>query len=555
MTVTLLALCDLVIIFLYRKIEFINTIIIEFQIMKHSSKETSINRLYKLNYVMIDDNLYKNTNTRMDIKCLTHDITWESTVGEAYRQAKCCDLCKQELGDWSEVARKNNYTILNVDGINATFQCEFMHDPWTTQKQHIKFTKCKECSGKILSKKTVVDKINSLGFTLLNEDEFETTKSKGNFKCVRNHEWFTEIHNVYFEKSSCPICSTGKNETRCRFILDTIFQKRFYKTRSVIEGGLELDMYNDELNLGLEYQGIQHFIEDKLFFHKYGGFEEQLERDSRKKKYCEDNGINLILVSYKYYTFNSIVEYIILRLKELNICPDNIDSIDWDQKQLEFNSDSEYTNTNNNGMAFNGGSESEWNKLAKEKQATYLGYCRNAKTDRPEIKFLCKNNHEFSHQSSDFKRGRWCPKCSTNSSNNTDSIADRLKNIDLTLTTTYVNNYTPIGIKCDNCDSEYEATWDNLKKREVETYKCCRTCNSSNTKVNEINEKLEKIGFKFADKLYVDAKTKHSYECEKGHKIIANWNAIKVRAGKCKECNPSKNMIKQAKKAATTSKD
>lgn len=515
--------------------------------MKHSSKEISINRLNELNYIMIDDSLYKDTNTRMNIKCLTHDIIWESTVGQAYMQSKCCFICNKELGNWKDVARKNNYNILNEDKDNATFQCEFMHDSWTTKKSNIKFTKCKECSGKKISKKTVLDKITSLGFTLMNEDEFETTRTKGKFKCSKNHEWCTDIHNVYDEKSGCPECSTTTGERRCRFILETIFKKPFIRTRDVVKINnqkLELDMYNEELMTACEYNGIAHYFEDKKFFHKYGGFEEQVERDSLKKKYCEDNSIKLVIVPYTVYKFMETVDFILSALdisKESELVKD----INWDIKQIE------YTTIIDNNILTTSKMRSEMDDIADKRNAKYLGVTNNGQ--RPLHKFLCEDGHEFKLQASDINRVRWCWDCSGRKPLSNNTVSDMLAKINMSLVGNYVNSGTPISVKCNHCESEYDSIWDNFKKRELNSYGCCRVCNSSNTKVNEINEKLEKIGFKFADKLYVDAKTKNTYECEKGHVIIANWNAIKVRINGCKICNPSKNMLKQAKKAATTS--
>lgn len=60
---------------------------------------------------------------------------------------------------------------------------------------------------------------------------------------------------------------------------------------------LELDVYIPDLKLGIEYQGIQHFEPVE----HWGGrkaLEKVKERDARKKKLCEENGIKLI---YFYY--------------------------------------------------------------------------------------------------------------------------------------------------------------------------------------------------------------------------------------------------------------
>lgn len=61
---------------------------------------------------------------------------------------------------------------------------------------------------------------------------------------------------------------------------------------------LELDIFIPRLNIGIEYQGVQHF---KPIQH-WGGkaaLERTKERDSRKSILCRDNAIKLI---YFYYT-------------------------------------------------------------------------------------------------------------------------------------------------------------------------------------------------------------------------------------------------------------
>lgn len=279
--------------------------------MVKSTKEDIINKLAELNFYMKDDGLYINTNTRMTIYCSIHNEEWISTVGEAYRKVKYCKKCRELDGSWRDIAKSKEYTILNESGIRASFQCKFKHDSWTTQKSHIKFTECKICSGRQITLQQVLDKLKAKKFELLNKEEYKSTKTRGKFKCYHGHEWETEIHNVYSDKSECPTCGTNSLESRCKFILETIFNKRFCKTRNVVEGNLELDMYNMELKLACEAQGPQHFIYHPNYFHKNGGFEEQQERDSRKKKWCEENDIKLIIVKYDISTFDAQIEYIL----------------------------------------------------------------------------------------------------------------------------------------------------------------------------------------------------------------------------------------------------
>jgi hypothetical protein len=101
----------------------------------------------------------------------------------------------------------------------------------------------------------------------------------------------------------------SKGELKCREVLEKVFQKPFNKIRpdflrnpvtSQLLGSrnLELDCYNDELGLAVEYQGAQHY-EYIPFFHKNKeAFQNQKYRDYVKRTICEKNGIYLIEVPY-----------------------------------------------------------------------------------------------------------------------------------------------------------------------------------------------------------------------------------------------------------------
>jgi hypothetical protein len=60
---------------------------------------------------------------------------------------------------------------------------------------------------------------------------------------------------------------------------------------------LELDVFIPRLNIGIEYQGIQHFEP----IEHWGGKDSLMrvkERDKKKKKLCSINGIKLIYFHY-----------------------------------------------------------------------------------------------------------------------------------------------------------------------------------------------------------------------------------------------------------------
>ena len=98
--------------------------------------------------------------------------------------------------------------------------------------------------------------------------------------------------------------STG--ETICRKHLESRFGMSFQKARpdflrNPVTGGdfnLELDCFNPELRLALEYNGAQHYKYIPYFHKNKEAFLNQKYRDEMKRTKCKENGIRLIEVPY-----------------------------------------------------------------------------------------------------------------------------------------------------------------------------------------------------------------------------------------------------------------
>ncbi len=69
-----------------------------------------------------------------------------------------------------------------------------------------------------------------------------------------------------------------------------------------------LDIYFPKLNIGVEYQGEQHF-RPISFFGGEEAFKQNQERDKRKKKLCLENKCKLIYV-YPEYDFEQVLKEI-----------------------------------------------------------------------------------------------------------------------------------------------------------------------------------------------------------------------------------------------------
>jgi len=96
-----------------------------------------------------------------------------------------------------------------------------------------------------------------------------------------------------------------QGEERCRLILEVFTGHKFEKTRElpwlanpVTGKRLEIDAYNDELKLGLERNGEQHYHVDGHFTKTKEKLEYDVFRDRVKEKLCYKHGVNLIIVPY-----------------------------------------------------------------------------------------------------------------------------------------------------------------------------------------------------------------------------------------------------------------
>ena len=98
----------------------------------------------------------------------------------------------------------------------------------------------------------------------------------------------------------------SKGELICRGFLEQKYGVPFSKARpkflqNPVTGGiynLELDCYNPELKLAVEYNGIQHYKYIPYFHKNKEAFLNQKYRDEMKRTKCKENGIRLIEVPY-----------------------------------------------------------------------------------------------------------------------------------------------------------------------------------------------------------------------------------------------------------------
>ena len=96
----------------------------------------------------------------------------------------------------------------------------------------------------------------------------------------------------------------NKTEEKCRKIIEKIYGRPFRSIRPdflkspLTNKNLELDCYNEDLRIALEYNGQQHYTFVPRFHKSKKDFYSQVHRDDWKRKRCREMGIRLIEIPY-----------------------------------------------------------------------------------------------------------------------------------------------------------------------------------------------------------------------------------------------------------------
>lgn len=115
----------------------------------------------------------------------------------------------------------------------------------------------------------------------------------------------------------------NKTENECRKILEKIFKVQFPSCRPNFlknpktKKNLELDCYNKDLQIALEYNGQQHYFHVPTFQKSKKDFYANVFRDDWKRQKCSDMGITLIEVPY--WAQHNLEEFIRAALRKKGV--------------------------------------------------------------------------------------------------------------------------------------------------------------------------------------------------------------------------------------------
>ncbi|MEA3228552.1 MAG: hypothetical protein U9P38_05695, partial [Campylobacterota bacterium] len=213
-----------------------------------------------------------------------------------------------EFNQWKGI--RNKYKFICINNQN--------HIRKTRISSFSKTNQCKECTDEKREKdnfdkfKTLVEKRGGK----VKEDINRITKERRvKCRCTYNHDF-----EISYEKLSinqwCRACVIGISENIVRIIFEHIYKELFPNVRPNFlksphsDYNLELDGYNEELELAFEYQGPHHYNNPMV-----------QERDKFKLLQTKEKDITLVIIPEftPSNNNNDYIDHIVKYLKENNV--------------------------------------------------------------------------------------------------------------------------------------------------------------------------------------------------------------------------------------------
>jgi len=344
-------------------------------------------------------NKYQNVSTPLDIKCPNSHV-WTSSY-DSLRKNSWCPYCSKKAKLSIHVAR----SVANERG------------------------------GRLLSSK------------------YKNNKVPLEWECQFGHRWKACLSDVKNGKTWCPECSSGLYERICRKYFECMFLKKFPKLRPfwlVNDAGnrMELDGYCEPLGIAFEHNGLQHYQETYI----NAPLVNRKKMDAKKRELCAQRGILLIEIPQLVTCtpIDNLPQLIVEKCGDMIPNPSGRPDLS-EIYSSELNQCHDIAKQNNGKCLSNTyigcHSKLQWEcfkghrwrdtpanvkhgrlwcptcriynrqtqKLAEMRKlaASRGGKCLSLEYTRADVnmKWMCKNGHEWFARPANVKRGNWCQNC------------------------------------------------------------------------------------------------------------------------------------------------
>ena len=279
------------------------------------AKEQFLKLLTKEDYELLSE--YKKALIKVKIRCNEgHEY---KVTPNSFKSGKRCPICSgkcpiQAKEQFLKLLVKEGYELLSeYKGIKikVEMRCDKGHE-YSVRPNDFKngHSRCPVCSGQcpIQAKEQFIELLTQERYKLLSE--YKGVMKKVKIKCPEGHE-YKVIPSSFKRGSRCPVCAghiSQKEINILNYVKSNINEEVISGDRTQIINPrtgnyLELDIWIPELNKAIEFNGTYWHSDE---YSKY--------KDSIKKEYCEENGIDLMVIDEIEYD------------NGLELCLDKIDN-------------------------------------------------------------------------------------------------------------------------------------------------------------------------------------------------------------------------------------
>lgn len=260
-------------------------------------------RIKDFKFKRIDD--YINANTSIKFECKICGKVFKKKPKEI-NKLKC--NCLDRGASYKRDIEGKNLILLDVF---YNFRKKIRHKCLSCNNEFLSSPKvvkssiygCPFCAG---TKISIIDYNKKMPKEIEVIGEYVNSYTKIKHRCrICNNCWITKPNYILHMNCGCPFCSSSKGEKLISDILndlDISFKKEYLI--KINNKSYYYDFFIPDLNLAIEYDGVQHFEAIEYF-----GGDDNLKtnkiNDNLKNKWSLDNNIKIIRIPY-YFTNEEI---------------------------------------------------------------------------------------------------------------------------------------------------------------------------------------------------------------------------------------------------------
>lgn len=272
-------------------------------------------------YILLSKEYHNNTE-KLQYLCPLHlDKGTQEITFASFTSGRGCGYCSKRKRKTQEdyvaelsVKKPNievvgKYVSLKTKILHRCKICEYEWETLPDNLLHLK-NGCPKCGKRAkLTQEDFMEKLHDIhGDDIVPLEEYKAHSIKIKFQCNKcGHIWEAKPNNILNGKG-CPKCKLSKGEKEIAKILDE--HSVFYLTQHIFQDCvyihyLPFDFYLPQLNLCIEYDGLQHYEPCTFGGIALSEAEKALAlcqlKDKIKTDYCQTHGIKLLRIPYTQY--------------------------------------------------------------------------------------------------------------------------------------------------------------------------------------------------------------------------------------------------------------